>query len=117
MSFLKKLLVAGWLSAQALSAHATIEASLLKPLAGEDPDARIEAIAKISALANEDAYKVLMALRATRCTPIRKGKSSLSKMARHLIRLPTRLRLRPKISKVLPSTIACAPWWMAPCQA
>jgi urea transport system permease protein len=63
MSFFKKLLMAGWLSALALAAHAAIDPALLKPLAGEDPDARIEAVGKIAALANEDAYKVLMALK------------------------------------------------------
>ena len=47
----------------ALSAHAAIDAELLKPLAGDDPDARIEAVSKIAALASEDAFKVLNALK------------------------------------------------------
>jgi urea transport system permease protein len=48
---------------QALCAHAAIDAALLKPLAGDDPDARIEAVNKIAALASEDAFKVLNALK------------------------------------------------------
>lgn len=63
MRLIKNLLVAAWLCAQAYAAHAAIDAALLKPLAGDDPDARIEAIGKIAALANEDALKVLNALK------------------------------------------------------
>jgi urea transport system permease protein len=48
---------------QALAAHAAIDAALLKPLAGDDPDARIEAVNKIALLANEDAFRVLNALK------------------------------------------------------
>jgi urea transport system permease protein len=44
-------------------AQAAIDAALLKPLAGDDPDARIEAVNKIAALANADAHKVLSALK------------------------------------------------------
>jgi urea transport system permease protein len=58
-----KLFTAGWLCMQAFAAHAAIDAALLKPLAGDDPDARIEAVNKIAALANEDAYRVLNALK------------------------------------------------------
>ncbi|MEN3363820.1 MAG: urea transport system permease protein [Burkholderiales bacterium] len=55
-------MVAGLLCMQAIAAHATINAALLTPLAGDDPDARIEAVNKIAALANEDAVKVLTAI-------------------------------------------------------
>jgi urea transport system permease protein len=64
MRFLKKMLVIGWLCTQAFAAQAAIDPALLKPLAGEDPDARIEAVAKIAALADEDAYKLLSALKS-----------------------------------------------------
>jgi urea transport system permease protein len=63
MTLLKKILIACWLCAQALAAHAAIDAALLQPLAGDDPDARIEAVNKIATLATEDAYKLLDALR------------------------------------------------------
>ncbi len=52
----------GFLCLQSLAAHATIDATMLAPLAGDDPDARIEAVGKIAALANPDAFKVLRAL-------------------------------------------------------
>jgi urea transport system permease protein len=42
---------------------AAIDPALLKPLAGDDADARIEAVGKIAALANDDALKVLNALK------------------------------------------------------
>ncbi len=57
---LAALLVLGF---AALSAHAAIDPVLLKPLAGDDPDARIEAVARIAALASGDARKVLQALK------------------------------------------------------
>jgi urea transport system permease protein len=63
MRFPKQLFIAAWLCLQAVAAHAAIDAALLKPLAGDDPDARIEAVSKIAALANDDAVKVLNALR------------------------------------------------------
>ncbi|MBI1889153.1 MAG: urea ABC transporter permease subunit UrtB [Burkholderiales bacterium] len=63
MRLIKNLLVAAWLCTQAYAAYAAIDAALLKPLAGDDPDARIEAIGKIAVLANEDALKVLNALK------------------------------------------------------
>ncbi|RZI41292.1 urea ABC transporter permease subunit UrtB [Herbaspirillum sp. HC18] len=44
-------------------ANAAIDPDLLKPLGGDDPDARIEAVNKIAALASEDAFKVLNALK------------------------------------------------------
>jgi urea transport system permease protein len=63
MRILRKLLVAVWLCAQMLVAHAAIDSALLKPLAGDDPDARIDAVNKIAALANDDARKLLTALK------------------------------------------------------
>jgi urea transport system permease protein len=62
MRHFSKLLFAAALCAQTLSATAAIDAALLKPLTGDDPDARIEAVAKIAALANPDAERVLTAL-------------------------------------------------------
>ncbi len=62
MKLLKNLLVAAWLCAQTLAAQAAIDPALLKPLAGDDADARIEAVGQIAALATDDAYKVLKAL-------------------------------------------------------
>ncbi|WP_407941652.1 urea ABC transporter permease subunit UrtB [Noviherbaspirillum galbum] len=58
-----KILLALLLLLQALGAQAAIEAGLLKPLAGDDPDARIESVNKIAALASDDAYKVLSAIK------------------------------------------------------
>ena len=57
-----RILAAFMLAASAL-AHAAIEPALLKPLAGDDPDARIEAVNKIAALANDDALRILNALK------------------------------------------------------
>ncbi|MES2349083.1 MAG: urea ABC transporter permease subunit UrtB [Pseudomonadota bacterium] len=54
------LLLSGALSG---AAHATIDPALLAPLAGDDPDARVEAIVKIGALANDDATRLLTALK------------------------------------------------------
>jgi len=62
MTPLKKIFIAAWLCVQAIAAHAAIDATLLKPLAGDDPDARIEAVNKIAALADDDALKILNAL-------------------------------------------------------
>src|SRR5450830_167317 len=45
-----------------LAAQAAVDPALLRPLAGDDPDARIEAVARIAALASDDARKVLQAL-------------------------------------------------------
>jgi urea transport system permease protein len=61
----KLLLMACLLLSGALSgaAHATIDPALLAPLAGDDPDARVEAIVKIGALANDDATRLLTALK------------------------------------------------------
>jgi urea transport system permease protein len=63
MNLIKKILAIGWLCATALTAQAAIDPALLKPLAGDDPDARIEAVNKIAALASDDAVKVLNALK------------------------------------------------------
>jgi urea transport system permease protein len=63
MKLIKHLLIIACLCAQAIAAHAAIDPVLLKPLAGDDPDARIEAVNKIAALANEEAFKVLNALK------------------------------------------------------
>ncbi|WP_151446050.1 urea ABC transporter permease subunit UrtB [Lacisediminimonas profundi] len=63
MKQLKKIIACAALLACAALAHAAIDPALLKPLAGDDPDARVEAIGKIAALANEDALKVLNALK------------------------------------------------------
>ncbi|WP_141914153.1 MULTISPECIES: urea ABC transporter permease subunit UrtB [unclassified Herbaspirillum] len=59
---LLRAMLAMWLCAHALAAGAAIAPDLLKPLGGDDPDARIEAVNKIAALANDDAAKILNAL-------------------------------------------------------
>src|SRR5918912_329996 len=59
----KQLIAALWLCAHSMLAQAAIDPALLKPLAGDDPDARIDAVGKIAALANDEAFKVLDALR------------------------------------------------------
>ncbi|HEY8607603.1 MAG TPA: urea ABC transporter permease subunit UrtB [Noviherbaspirillum sp.] len=63
MKLINRLLVTAWLCATALTAQAAIDPGLLAPLAGDDPDARIEAVNKIATLANEDAFRLLDALR------------------------------------------------------
>jgi urea transport system permease protein len=63
MTLFKKFLAIGCLCAQSLAAHAAIDAALLRQLAGDDSDTRIEAINQIAALANEDAFKIITALR------------------------------------------------------
>ncbi len=66
MRLLPRILALGmlslWLCTQAISAHAAIDPALLKPLAGDDPDARIAAVTGIAALANQDAQKILQAI-------------------------------------------------------
>jgi urea transport system permease protein len=62
MKLFRYLITVGLLCAQTL-AHAAIDSELLKPIAGDDPDARIEAVNKIAALANDDALKLLNALK------------------------------------------------------
>lgn len=58
-----KLIVVGCLAAQALIANAAIDPALLKPLAGDDPDARVDAVNQIAALANDDALRLLSAIK------------------------------------------------------
>ena len=48
---------------QAAVAQAAIDVALLKPLGGDDADARIAAVARIAVLADGDALKVLQALK------------------------------------------------------
>jgi len=45
-----------------LLAHATLDPALLQPLAGDDPDARVDAVARIAATGGSDARQVLQAL-------------------------------------------------------
>ncbi|RXZ33863.1 urea ABC transporter permease subunit UrtB [Oxalobacteraceae bacterium CAVE-383] len=63
-----KLLLRFWFAicclTLALAAQAAIDPALIKPLGGDDPDARIDAVNKIAALVNDDAIKVLNALNA-----------------------------------------------------
>ena len=61
MQLLFKLLILACLCLSSM-AQAAIPADLLKPLAGEDPDARVAAVAQIAALATPDAARVLQAL-------------------------------------------------------
>ena len=63
MKHLKNFLIVLCLCVQSLSAQAAIDAELLKPLAGDDPALRIEAVNEIAALASDDAFKVLQAMR------------------------------------------------------
>jgi urea transport system permease protein len=63
MRLSNKFYIAFLLCTHALSAIAAIDAALLKPLTGDDPDARIEAVAKIAALASPEAQQVLNALK------------------------------------------------------
>ncbi len=63
MRLSNKLYIAFLLCTHALSAIAAIDAALLKPLTGDDPDARIAAVAKIAALASPEAQQVLNALK------------------------------------------------------
>ncbi|MDC8756383.1 urea ABC transporter permease subunit UrtB [Janthinobacterium sp. hw3] len=59
---INKMLLLACLCLPPFAARAAIDAALLKPLAGADPDARIEAVGQIAALANADATRVLQAL-------------------------------------------------------
>ncbi|MBC7499308.1 MAG: urea ABC transporter permease subunit UrtB [Herminiimonas sp.] len=63
MSIFKRILVSVLLALHTASAFAAIDAALLKPLAGDDPDARIVAVNQIAVLANDDALQVLNALK------------------------------------------------------
>ncbi|MEO8040111.1 MAG: urea ABC transporter permease subunit UrtB [Betaproteobacteria bacterium] len=49
-----------------LDAHAALDAALVKPLGGEDADARVEAIVKLGALASPEAFAILNALNEQR---------------------------------------------------
>ncbi len=60
---IKKLLLLGCLFLHSFAAQSAIDAAMLKPLAGDDSDARIEAVNQIAALANADAARVLQALK------------------------------------------------------
>lgn len=60
---MKKLLLLACLLLSC-AAHAAIDSALLAPLAGNDPDARVDAIVKIGALANDDATRLLTALKS-----------------------------------------------------
>jgi urea transport system permease protein len=62
MNISRKILLIASLCLQTMLAHAAIDAALLKPLAGDNPDARIAAVNQIAALANDDALKILNAL-------------------------------------------------------
>ena len=61
MQLLFKLLVLACLFLASM-AQAAVPADLLKPLAGDDPDARVAAVAQIAALATPEAGRVLQAL-------------------------------------------------------
>jgi urea transport system permease protein len=61
--YFRYLLAALVLCLPVLAAHAAVDPALLKSLAGDDPDARIEAVARIAALGSDDARRVLQALR------------------------------------------------------
>ncbi len=61
MQLLLKLLVFACLCLSSM-AQAAIPPDLLKPLAGDDPDARVAAVAQIAALATPEAARVLQAL-------------------------------------------------------
>ncbi|MET0964648.1 MAG: urea ABC transporter permease subunit UrtB, partial [Noviherbaspirillum sp.] len=63
MNSLNKLIAMALLCLHVALAHAAIDPALLQPLAGDDPDERIAAVGRIAALANDDAYKVLSALK------------------------------------------------------
>lgn len=63
ISTIRFLCAAALLCLHAWPAQAAIDAALLAPLAGDDPDARVEAVARIAVLADDDARKVLQALK------------------------------------------------------
>jgi urea transport system permease protein len=60
---LKKLLLLACLLLAGV-ARAAIDPAVLAPLAGDDPDARVQAIAKIGALATDDATRLLTAMQS-----------------------------------------------------
>ncbi len=64
MRFPRNLLVGALFGVLTTLAEAAIDPALLKPLAGDDPDARIEAVSQIAVLATPDALQLLNALKA-----------------------------------------------------
>lgn len=62
MKYMFKRLLAIFIFCLPALAHAAIDPALLHPLAGDDPDARVEAVARIAAVGTDDARKVLQAL-------------------------------------------------------
>ena len=64
MRFPRTLLVGTLFGLLTTMAEAAIDPALLKPLAGDDPDARIEAVSQIAVLATPDALQLLNALKA-----------------------------------------------------
>ena len=63
MQFLLRAVFFSSLFLHGIAAFAAIDGALLKPLAGDDPDARIDAVNHIALLANTDALGVLNALK------------------------------------------------------
>ncbi len=63
MLSIKKILLGAGLCAHAITGFGAIDAGMLKPLTGDDPDARIAAVGQIAALATPSALKVLSALK------------------------------------------------------
>jgi urea transport system permease protein len=64
MRFPRTLLVGALFGVLTTMAEAAIDPALLKPLSGDDPDARIEAVSQIAVLATPDALQLLNALKA-----------------------------------------------------
>lgn len=60
----RTLLVGALFGVLTTLAEAAIDPAPLKPLAGDDPDARIEAVSQIAVLATPDALQLLNALKA-----------------------------------------------------
>ena len=63
MRFPLRLTLLCCLTLHGITALAAIDAALLKPLSGDDPDTRIEAVNQIAILATPDAVKLLTALK------------------------------------------------------
>jgi urea transport system permease protein len=63
MRFFNKLLLVVSFGIQAIAANAAVDDALLKNLASDDSDTRIEAVTQIAALANDDAFRIITALR------------------------------------------------------
>ena len=73
MRLISKWLVLACLCLSSL-AQAAIAPGLLKPLTGDDPDARIAAVSSIAALATPEAMRVLQALQAETLSATPDGK-------------------------------------------